>query len=341
MEELRMNLSWLSNPEIFQVNRLKAHSSHHYYANEKEKQSSFIHVLDGTWKFHYANALNEVIEGFEKESYDCSTWDDIQVPSHIQMQGYGTPMYVNQIYPWSGSEQLLPGEIPEHNPVGSYVTYFDSSILKENTKTRIVFHGAESGMALWINGAFGGYSEDSFTPSAFDISEYIHEGRNKVAVNVYRFTSGSWLEDQDFWRFSGLFRSVELQSVPFVHVNDLKITQDVNDLKHPKIIVAPVMEADEDYTLEYRLFDADHTLLQSKVTNDTCVFEGVVYNNTGKDINRLCIGIVFYSSDDKIIGTVEYYVTDIKNNGSQTVKYDSVYDLSNAYRYTLTYDIVE
>lgn len=273
MEELRMNLSWLSNPEIFQVNRLKAHSSHHYYANEEEKQSSLIHVLDGTWKFHYANALNEVIDGFEKESYDCSTWDDIQVPSHIQMQGYGTPMYVNQIYPWSGSEQLLPGEIPEHNPVGSYVTYFDSSILKENTKTRIVFHGAESGMALWINGAFVGYSEDSFTPSAFDISEYIHEGRNKVAVNVYRFTSGSWLEDQDFWRFSGLFRSVELQSVPFVHVNDLKITQDVNDLKHPKIIVAPVMEADEDYTLEYRLFDADHTLLQSKVTNDTCVFE--------------------------------------------------------------------
>lgn len=273
MEELRMNLSWLSNPEIFQVNRLKAHSSHHYYANEEEKQSSYIHVLDGTWKFHYANALNEVIEGFEKESYDCSTWGDIQVPSHIQMQGYGTPMYVNQIYPWSGSEELLPGEIPEHNPVGSYVTYFDSSILKENTKTRIVFHGAESGMALWINGAFVGYSEDSFTPSAFDISEYIHEGRNKVAVNVYRFTSGSWLEDQDFWRFSGLFRSVELQSVPFVHVNDLKITQDVNDLKHPKIIVAPVMEADEDYTLEYRLFDADHTLLQSKVTNDTCVFE--------------------------------------------------------------------
>lgn len=268
-----MNLSWLSNPEIFQVNRLTAHSSHHYYANEEEKQSSFIHVLDGTWKFHYANALNEVIDGFEKESYDCSTWDDIQVPSHIQMQGYGTPMYVNQIYPWSGSEELLPGEIPQHNPVGSYVTYFDSSILKENTKTRIVFHGAESGMALWINGAFVGYSEDSFTPSAFDISEYIHEGRNKVAVNVYRFTSGSWLEDQDFWRFSGLFRSVELQSVPYVHINDLKITQDVNDLKHPKIIVASVMEASEDYTLEYRLFDADHTLLQSKVTNDTCVFE--------------------------------------------------------------------
>lgn len=273
MEELRMNLSWLSNPEIFQVNRLTAHSSHHYYANEEEKQSSFIHVLDGTWKFHYANALNEVIDGFEKESYDCSTWDDIQVPSHIQMQGYGTPMYVNQIYPWSGSEELLPGEIPQHNPVGSYVTYFDSSILKENTKTRIVFHGAESGMALWINGAFVGYSEDSFTPSAFDISEYIHEGRNKVAVNVYRFTSSSWLEDQDFWRFSGLFRSVELQSIPYVHINDLKITQDVNDLKHPKIIVASVMEASEDYTLEYRLFDADHTLLQSKVTNDTCVFE--------------------------------------------------------------------
>ena len=85
----------------------------------------------------------------------------------------------------------------------------------------------------------------------------------------------------------------------------------------------------------------DNASIKSDIDNDTCVFEGVVYNNTGKDINRLCIGIVFYSSDDKIIGTVEYYVTDIKNNGSQTVKYDSVYDLSNAYRYTLTYDIVE
>lgn len=85
----------------------------------------------------------------------------------------------------------------------------------------------------------------------------------------------------------------------------------------------------------------ENASIKSDIDNDTCVFEGVVYNNTGKDINRLCIGIVFYSSDDKIIGTVEYYVTDIKNNGSQTVKYDSVYDLSNSYRYTLTYDIVE
>ncbi len=263
---MNMNHQWLSDPELFQINRLPATSSHHFYTNKEG--GSFVHSLNGTWKFHYANSLNEIISGFEKEGYDCEEWDDIQVPGHIQLQGYGTPMYVNQVYPWSGKEQLIPPEIPKWNPVGSYVTYFDSTVLMDNTNTRMIFHGVESGMALWINGNFVGYSEDSFTPSSFDITKFIKEGINKVAVNVYRFTSGSWLEDQDFWRFSGIFRDVELVSIPCVHVNDLKITQDTSNLDRPSIQVHTDVISDG-FELIMSLYDPNNRLLETKKTTES------------------------------------------------------------------------
>ena len=237
---------------------------------EKE-ESSYIHLLNGTWKFHYASSLNEVIDDFKNEDYDCFLWDDIKVPGHVELQGYGTPMYVNQQYPWSGSESLVPGDIPKLNPVNSYVTYFDSSILKEDTSTRICFEGAESGLALWINGKFVGYSEDSFTPSTFDITDYIKEGRNKIAVNVYRFTSGSWLEDQDFFRFSGIFRDVKLISIPKVHLEDLKIKEDTNDLSNVTIDVETKMLG-TDYSLKMFLYDMDNNLIDSKITNKDASF---------------------------------------------------------------------
>ncbi len=267
---MEMNYQWLSNPEIFEVNRLPATSSHLFYRNEDEMlkgKSSYIHTLNGTWKFHYANGLNEIIPGFEKNDYDCSKWDDIQVPAHIQLQGYGTPMYVNQVYPWSGKEELVPPEIPKWNPVGSYVTYFKKEDLIENTTTRIVFHGVESAFALWINGSFVGYSEDSFTPSSFDITPYLKDGCNKVAVNVYRFSSGSWLEDQDFWRFSGIFRNVELVSIPSAHINDLKIIEDVEDLSNPSITVHMDMIGEAD-SIVMNLYNPNGTLIASKETND-------------------------------------------------------------------------
>ena len=270
---MEFNNEWLANPEIFKVNRLEATSSHKFYANLKEEKSSFIHSLNGTWKFHYAKSLNQVIENFKDEDYDCSNWDDIKVPGHVQLQGYGNVMYVNQQYPWSGSEGILPGQIPTHNPVSSYVTYFDSSILKEGTSTRITFHGVESGLALWINGNFVGYSEDSFTPSSFDITSFIKQGRNKIAVNVYRFTSGSWLEDQDFFRFSGIFRDVELISIPKVHINDLKITENTEDLNNPIINVETKVLSNNDYSLKVSLYDKDNQLLENKETKNDCSFK--------------------------------------------------------------------
>ncbi len=268
---MKMNLKWLSDPTVYQVNRLPAVSSHRIYADTEEMQnmkSSYIHSLNGTWKFHYANSLEECITGFENSDYDTSCWDTIQVPGHIQLQGYGTPMYVNQVYPWSGSEELIPPSIPKSNPVGSYVTFFDSSILKSDTRTRIIFHGAESGLAVWVNGHFTGYSEDSFTPSSFDITEYLVEGRNKIAVNVYRFTSGSWLEDQDFWRFSGIFRDVELWSIPSVHVEDIKITQNTENLASVHVHVDMQITGNE-YSVNLVLKDAENHAIETKKIQTT------------------------------------------------------------------------
>ena len=124
---------------------------------------------------------------------------------------------------WSASEQIVPGEIPHYNQVGSYVRYVSLNNEQLTNKVHIRFNGVESAFALWINGYFVGYSEDSFTPSTFDISEFIVEGINKIAVQVYRFCSGSWLEDQDFWRFSGIFRDVELLFIPKTSLEDLKV----------------------------------------------------------------------------------------------------------------------
>lgn len=273
---MEFDTKYLADPEVFRINRLDAVSSHNFYASKdemKDEKSSFIHCLNGVWKFRYANSLNQVIKEFKDEDYDTSNWDDIKVPGHVELQGYGNVMYVNQQYPWSGKEGILPGEIPLNNPVNSYVTYFDSSILKQDCLTRIVFHGAESGLTLWVNGKFVGYSEDSFTPSSFDITDYIKQGKNKIAVNVYRFTSGSWLEDQDFFRFSGIFRDVELVSIPRVHINDLKITQNTDDLTCPIINVKTSILSDTSYILKMTLFNKDGDALQTIETSDSASFK--------------------------------------------------------------------
>ena len=229
---MEMNKEWIKNPEIFKMNRDDPKASLKYYKNKEEmehEKSSFKILLNGVWKFEYAESLEKSNDEFFKVDYDCTTWNDINVPGHLQLQGYGKPMYVNQIYPWSASEEIIPGEIPLHNPVGHYVKYIDinDEMLKNDIK--ICFHGVESAFALWINGKFVGYSEDSFTPSTFDISQYVKAGKNKIAVQVYRFSSGSWLEDQDFWRFSGIFRDVELLLVPLTHLDDLKVITKLND----------------------------------------------------------------------------------------------------------------
>ncbi len=217
----------LRDPRFFKDNVLPAHSAHRIYRDRREclaGQSSLIKCLDGVWKFSYALNLDSAIPGFEKADYDCTSWADIRVPAHIQMEGWDAPQYVNYQYPWDGREAVEPGDVPRRfNPVASYVRYFTVPRDMAGHEIRICFNGVESGMALWLNGSYVGYSEDSFTPSDFDLTPYLKEGENKLAVQVYKWTSSSWCEDQDFFRFSGIYRSVYLYAVPELHVEDLCI----------------------------------------------------------------------------------------------------------------------
>lgn len=223
----------IHDPKFFKENCMAAHSDHVAYADEteaEEKKSSFRLLLDGIWKFHYARNYTQTVNGFEAETFDCKCWEDIRVPAHIQMEGYDIPQYVNIQYPWDGREDVWRDAVPsEFNPVASYVKYFTLPEGFQKNGLYISFQGVESGFALWLNGHYVGYSEDSFTPSEFDLSPYVKEGENKLAVQVFKWTSSSWCEDQDFYRFSGIFRSVYLYTMPKVHVYDLKVEPVVDE----------------------------------------------------------------------------------------------------------------
>lgn len=271
----------VKDPLFFAENRMEAHSDHVCYrdiAEEAGKISSYRIPLDGIWKFHYAKNYQQIIPGFEAEDYDCKCWDDIRVPAHIQMEGYDIPQYVNIQYPWDGREDIWRDEIPtEFNPTASYVKYFTlpEGFVKEGLY--ISFQGVESGFALWLNGHYVGYSEDTFMPSEFELTPYLKEGENKLAVLVFKWTASSWCEDQDFYRFSGIFRSVYLYTVPKLHLYDAKIEPLVSeDLKDAELL------------LNLRLWGRGKIKISLKNAEET-VFEKAVSNNPEEENTTLSI----------------------------------------------------
>ena len=250
---MKPTLEWLANPEIYEVNREKAHSDHTYTTKDGNLRQS----LNGTWKFNYTEHPDSRPADFYKTDFDVTSFDDIIVPGHIQLQGYDKPQYVNTQYPWEGHEQLVPPQIPKkRNPVGSYVKFFDVDKELLGKETFISFQGVETAIYVWLNGEFVGYSEDSFTPSEFNITPYLKEKNNKLAVEVYRYSTASWLEDQDFWRFSGIFRDVYLYAVPEIHVRDMKVIADY-DYENGNGILATELDiiGGNDYEIKLTLTD--------------------------------------------------------------------------------------
>lgn len=227
------NYERLKDSTFFKENALPAHSDHVYYPNEeflRRKENPFRYSLNGIWKFSYGRNLDDTVKNFEAVDYNCKNWSDIRVPAHIQMEGYDIPAYINTQYPWDGREDIWDGEIPsEFNPTASYVKYFHVPEHMKGQSLYISFQGVESAMALWLNGKYVGYSEDSFTPADFDLTPYLTDGENKLALQVYKWASGSWAESQDFYRFSGIFRDVYLYTKPAVHIDDLKIQTLLDD----------------------------------------------------------------------------------------------------------------
>lgn len=228
----------IKDPAVFEQNRLPAHADLHPYCRnilpasdtEQTLVSNRFLCLDGAWKFFYAENYASAIQGFEMMEYDCHAWADIQVPGHIQLQGYDIPHYTNVAYPWDGREEVALGDVPERfNPVAEYVKYFELPASYLGHEIRLAFQGVESGAAIWLNGHYVGYMENSFDPSEFDITDFLQAGENKLAVQVFKWTSGSWCEDQDFFRFSGIYRSVYLYLVPDLHLEDLTVCTLLDD----------------------------------------------------------------------------------------------------------------
>lgn len=259
---------WNNNPEIFHLNRMDAHCTLMPYNTLEEAlrgektASSYYLSLNGSWKFSFAEVPENRIKDFYEKEYDCSGWKEINVPGHWQLQGYDYPQYINVRYPWHGKENTRPPYAPAtYNPVGSYIRYFT---IPENWKDKpvyISFQGVESAFYVWINGDLVGYSEDSFTPAEFDITPYLVEGENKLAVEVYRWSDASWLEDQDFWRMSGIFRDVYLYSTPNVHIYDFSVVTDLDDnyensdLKIKATVVNYYKRNTSNLTVEAMLYD--------------------------------------------------------------------------------------
>ena len=239
------DIKWLDEPETFRVNQLPAHSDHYYYGNYDEwrhNNSRFAQNLDGQWQFNFAGNPRKRENDFYKVDYDSSSFGTIEVPSEIELNNYAQNNYINTLIPWEGkiyrrpAYALSPDDAQEgsfsdgdDNTVGEYLKHFDLEPSLRGKQIRIRFDGVERAMYVWLNGHFIGYAEDSFTPSEFDLTPYIQDEGNVLAVEVFKHSTASWIEDQDMFRFSGIFRSVNLLAQPLVHVEDLNIRPIVTD----------------------------------------------------------------------------------------------------------------
>ena len=280
---MNADMKWLDNPEVFRVNQLDAHSDHCYYkdyADMQKNENSFCQSLNGQWKFAFSKNVMSRSETFYEEGFDTSNFDNIMVPGHIELAGYDKIRYINTMYPWegkeyhrgaysmeaTGAEKGMFSEA-EYNPVGSYIKYFDLDKSMCGKRIHICFEGVEEAMYLWLNGQFVGYAEDSFTPSEFDLTPYIKETGNVLAVQVHKMSTAAFLEDQDFFRFFGIFRNVTLKAIPDVHMDDVWFQPVLNqDNVSGSVTVSMKVSAPDaqNITADFILKDREENLVAEK-----------------------------------------------------------------------------
>lgn len=231
--------SWLTDPRVFAVNRMPAHSDHRYHTHRPQphERMTLKQSLDGAWRVAMTTADRFDVTNPTIPTDTDATWRTIEVPSQLETAGLMTPQYVNQQYPWDGHEDPVAPAVPRLNHVALYQRKFtpNAAVLNalsdgDGGTATITFHGAATAIHVWLNGTYVGYSEDSFTPSEFEVGELLRPGANELVVACYEHSSASWLEDQDFWRLHGIFRSVELTAQPHTHVTDLAVDADFDPL---------------------------------------------------------------------------------------------------------------
>ena len=280
---MNADMKWLDNPEVFRVNQLEAHSDHCYYldySDMKKEKNPLFQSLNGQWEFSYSKNVKSRPVNFYEETFDASGFDKIMVPGHIELAGYDKIRYINTMYPWEGKEyhrgaysmEVTGAEKgmfseAEYNPVGSYIKYFDLEKSMCGKRIHICFEGVEEAMYLWLNGQFVGYAEDSFTPSEFDLTPYIKEKGNVLAVQVHKMSTAAFLEDQDFFRFFGIFRNVTLKAIPDVHMDDVWFKPVLNqDNVSGSVTVSMKVSAPDaqNITASFILKDREENLLAEK-----------------------------------------------------------------------------
>ncbi len=280
---MNADMKWLDNPEVFKVNQLEPHSDHCYYldySDMKKEKNPLLQSLNGQWEFAYSKNVMERPVDFYKETFDASGFDKIMVPGHIELAGYDKIRYINTMYPWEGKEYhrgaysmettgAEEGMFSEaqYNPVGSYIKYFDLDKNMCGKRIHICFEGVEEAMYLWLNGQFIGYAEDSFTPSEFDLTPYVKEKGNVLAVQVHKMSTAAFLEDQDFFRFFGIFRNVTLKAIPDVHLEDVWFKPVLNqDNESGSVSVSMKVSAtdSQNVTASFILKDREENILVEK-----------------------------------------------------------------------------
>ncbi|MBC9796169.1 glycoside hydrolase family 2 TIM barrel-domain containing protein [Sinomicrobium weinanense] len=321
------------NPDVIEINKLPPRASFFAYENstlaaqgKKEDSQRFL-LLNGTWKFRWSDDVSGRPEDFYKKDYDTSGWNDITVPGNWELQGYGVPIYVNHPYEFK-VKNPSPPDIPDgHNPVGSYKRAFTLPADWKDQKVYIHLGAVKSAFYIWVNGQKVGYSQGSKLPAEFDLTSYVKPGDNQVALEVYRWSDGSYLECQDFWRISGIERDVYLYATPQTHIGDIDILASFNDtytdgIFQLKVNINGLPAKKHKYTVDVRLLEGENTVYTAsrKVTDSTTTFSHQVpgvkqWSAEFPNLYRLEIALSEKGKKTEVVSQrVGFRTTEIKGN---------------------------
>ncbi|MCH3907835.1 MAG: hypothetical protein LKE39_00585 [Sphaerochaeta sp.] len=325
-------LSWLTDPAVFRVNQMPARSDHFHYEDMEDYQADsrkLYQSLDGQWDFLWAPNPKQREKDFYRMDYPQDRFGKIPVPAHAELCGYGKIQYINTMYPWEGHETLRPPMISTvDNPVLGYVKWFDLDEHLRGKRVAIRFEGVEEAMYLYLNGSFVGYAEDSFTPSEFDLTPWIKPTGNKLAVEVYKRSKAAYVEDQDFFRFSGIFRPVTLYAMPEAHVEDFWAHPGLSGNKGTfRLELKLSYQHPFSGEISFALRDASGDTIcldQARIDQSVATLEfaqrsvGEVHPWSHQDPYRYTLLITLTGADGKVVEVVPYRIgfrnIEIKNN---------------------------
>ncbi|MBZ0243894.1 MAG: hypothetical protein K8F24_11805, partial [Bacteroidales bacterium] len=274
--------------QVIGENKLPAHASFTSFSNSEEreaKQAKYFKLLNGTWKFNWVKNPKDRPTSLMDPEFDASDWDDIKVPSNWEVEGFGVPIYVNHQYEFADYKAPIaddmefidkiypknPGDVPdEYNPVGSYVREFTVDKDWKNKEVFLHIGAMKSGGFVWLNGKYIGYSQGSKLPAEFNISEALKTGKNTIALQVFRWTDGSYLECQDFWRISGIERDVFIYGQPKIRIQDFEIVSTLDDAYQNgelsiDIDIKNHLNKNKAISLTYSVLDANKNIIVSDV----------------------------------------------------------------------------